>query len=229
LNKYSYALNRPTVLTDQDGAWPGWYHHEIIEDVFGPNGLNLGTHAIETLEFASDWMDSWTAGNQAPKLAFMHGMSDGKHHQSVGEAEQLANDYVNSELQSAVREQLDYESYGNEGISDNALIYFGHALHTVTDEPSPEHDGFQPWYCLVCPSALFHSAAEEYSARSSNEADAEKRYLAHVKANRLWAQYQAALAAERKRRQAEKDKKAPCAPDHGCQQPKATPKQEGPS
>jgi RHS repeat-associated protein len=25
LNKYSYAFNRPTVLVDPDGEWPGWY------------------------------------------------------------------------------------------------------------------------------------------------------------------------------------------------------------
>jgi RHS repeat-associated protein len=39
LNKYSYVFNRPTVLVDPDGQWPGWYHKIIITDVFGGLGL----------------------------------------------------------------------------------------------------------------------------------------------------------------------------------------------
>jgi RHS repeat-associated protein len=199
LNKYSYAFNRPTVLVDLDGKWPGWYHHIIIEDTFG----NLGSHAVAVLESASDWVDSVTAGNQDPKRAFMHAMSNGNTNETAAEAEQETNAYINSELSAAVALQLDYESQGGTGNSDGALTRFGHALHTVTDGTSPEHAGYQPWYCLVCPSAYAHHKAEEKSARSSNAADEEARYLAHIEAARLWRLYQAQLDAERKKKNQE--------------------------
>ena len=205
LNRYSYAFNRPTVLVDSDGKWPGWYHHIIIEDAFG----NLGSHAVAVLESASDWVDSVTAGNQDPKRAFMHAMSNGKTNQKSEEAEQETNAYINSELSAAVALQLDYESHGGTGNSDDALTRFGHALHTVTDRTSPEHAGYQPWYCLVCPSAYAHRRAEEKSARSSNAADEEARYLAHVEAARLWREYQLRLEAERTKQRLE-------CKDHPC-------------
>jgi RHS repeat-associated protein len=196
LNKYSYAFNRPTILIDPDGRWPTWYHHTIIQDTFG----NLGSHSVAVLEAASDWVDSVTAGNQAPERSFMHAMSDGEHHQSVAEAERLTNDYISSEVKAAVDEQIRFESGGGKGNSDAALTRFGHALHTVTDRTSPEHAGYQPWYCLVCASAYDHKNKEERSSKSSDSADMEARYEAHVEAAALWRKYQDDLIKERKRR-----------------------------
>jgi hypothetical protein len=184
------------------------YHHIIIVDTFG----NLGAHSVGVLEAASDWVDSVGAGNQAPERSFMHAMRDGEHNQSVEEAERQTNEYITSELNAAVGKQLAYEAGGGKGNSDDALTNFGHALHTVTDRTSPEHSGYQPWFCLVCLSAYQHSRKEERSARSSNRADEEARYLAHVEAARLWQRYQAQLEAERKKRQQQQ----PCGKDKPC-------------
>jgi RHS repeat-associated protein len=195
LNKYSYAFNRPTVLTDPDGRWPEWYHHIIIENNFS----NLGAHAVSILEAASDWVDSLEAGNHAPERSFMHAMRDGAHNQSVQDAERQTNNYIDNELQAAVADQITYESNGGRGYSDDALAHFGHALHTATDRTSPEHAGYQPWYCLVCPSAYKHRRDEERSARSADNADEEARYEAQMAAAQLWQQYQGELATEREK------------------------------
>jgi RHS repeat-associated protein len=196
LNKYSYVFDRPLVLVDPDGNWPGWYHHIIIHDVFG----NLGQHAEDVLIAASDWVDSVDAGNQAPERSFMHAMRDGEHKQSVQEAERQTENYINTEIDAAVNAQMEFESKGNKGDSDDALNHFGHALHTVTDRTSPEHRGYQPWYCLYCYSAWKHHDAEEDSAKSANQRDEEARYQAHVETARLWNTYQSKLKEERKKK-----------------------------
>jgi RHS repeat-associated protein len=205
-NKYSYVFNRPLTHVDADGEWPTWYHHIIIQDTFG----NLGAHDVSVLEQASDWVDSVTAGNQAPERSFMHAMRDGEHGQTVEDAEQQSNNYVDTELGNAVTAQLFYESQGGKGYGDAALTSFGYALHTVTDSTSPEHTGFQPWYCLSCLSAYSHHKKEERSAKSSDAADEEARYLAHVKAEQLWQRFLQQLKTER----AEEEKQ--CSKNGGC-------------
>jgi hypothetical protein len=211
LNRYSYAFNRPTVLVDPDGEWPTWYHHVIIEDVFGADagGLNLGARAITRLENASDWVDSPI--NQADSQSFMHSMRDGgwSSTQTVEQAEAASLNYVNSELDAAVSAQVSFENSGRSGLSDDALDHFGHALHTKTDATSPEHAGYQPW-CWECPVQVHrHISAEDRSASSNLASDAEARYQAHVAAVNLWWRYQAQLA---ERREEERKKKNPSAP-----------------
>jgi RHS repeat-associated protein len=202
-NRYSYAFNKPVTLVDPNGNWPGWYHHIIIQDTFG----NLGAHAVAILDAASDWVDSVAAGNQAPERAFMHAMRDGADNQTAEDAERESNDYVNSELDHAVQAQVQFEEGGGTGLSDTALTDFGHALHTVTDATSPEHAGFQPWYCLVCRAAYRHHRAEEDSASSGLQTDVHARFLAHIAAEELWKRYQQQLDAERKKRAKAKKKK----------------------
>jgi hypothetical protein len=194
-NKYSYAFNSPLVLTDPDGRWPAEFHHIVVHDVFG----NLGQHAEQVLDAASDWVDSVEAGNQAPERSFMHAMRDGAHNQTVEEAQHLTENYITTEVHSAVDTQIAYEEGGGKGYSDAALTSFGHALHTVTDRTSPEHAGYQPWYCLVCWPALQHRNQEEKSASSSNLQDEEARYQAHVEAARLWYRFLDQLEKARKK------------------------------
>jgi RHS repeat-associated protein len=204
LNKYSYVFNRPTALVDPDGEWPMWFHHVVIEDVFGPKGLNLGARAITTLESASDWVDS--AANQEDSKSYMHSMRVGGWFatQTVDQAEALSLGYINSELDAAVSAQIAFENKGQSGLSDDALDHFGHALHTATDATSPEHAGYQPW-CWECPLQVHnHITAENRSAVSDNASDAEARHQARVAAAFLWERYQAQLA---KRREEEEKKK----------------------
>jgi len=202
-NKYSYAFNRPVALIDDDGDWPTWYHHVIIQDTFG----NLGSHTVAVLDAASDWVDSIQAGNQAPEQSFMHSMRDGAHQQSIEAAEQQSDNYVDSELGAAVNAQLQFEQAGGQGLSDDALTHFGHALHTVTDATSPEHTGFQPGYCLYCPSAYEHHRREEGDASSGLDTDVHARYMAHLAAANLWQRYQRELEDAKKRRERAERKK----------------------
>ena len=197
-NMYAYVRNNPTALTDPTGLWPPWYHHVIIEDVFGPRGFNLGAHAVLELENASDWVDDPWTGNQADSRAFVHAMRNGPSGQSAGEAERESLDYIESELQGAVAAQVLWESGGGKGFSDAALVRFGHALHTATDATSPEHAGYQPW-CVECIGTVWsHHRREERSATSSNLADEEARYQAHVAAAALWARFQEQLEKKQK-------------------------------
>jgi RHS repeat-associated protein len=205
LNKYSYTFNRPTILVDPDGKWPAWYHHVINQDTFG----NLGDHAVEVINAASDWVDSPDAGNQAPERSFMHAMSDGTHNQTVEEAMSLTENYISTELGAGVTEQMAYEARGGRGFNDDALTHFGHAVHTVEDRTSPEHVGYQPWSCFYCWSAWKHHRMEERSARSSEPADAEARHNAHIAAAQLWNRFMRALQEARKEEEVKMKKKEP--------------------
>jgi hypothetical protein len=137
----------------------------------------------------------------------MHSMRDGAHNQTIDDAQRQSVDYVNTELDAAVQAQLTSESNGAQGLNDDALTHFGHALHTVTDATSPEHAGFQPWFCLVCRSAYKHHNDEENSANSSLDTDEHARYLAHRAAADLWQRYQEELRNAREKKQREEEKK----------------------
>ncbi|MBI5282180.1 MAG: RHS repeat-associated core domain-containing protein [Candidatus Solibacter usitatus] len=194
-NKYSYAFNRPTVLVDPDGRWPGWYHHQLIEQQFK---AQLGNHAVQVIQRASDWVDSLP--NQFPGRSFMHAMSNGDIVQSIQDAQRETDQYVDTEMKAAVDQQIKYEMGGGKGFGDDALTRFGHALHTVQDATSPQHRGYQPWYGLNDVRSILHSRREERSTVSRAAADMEARYNAQVAASQLWIRFQAAVTAERQRK-----------------------------
>jgi len=203
LNLYAYVGNNPMTRLDADGHWSAPFHHSLVQDEFG----NLGAHAVQVLDNASDDVDGFTNGGQAAALSYMHSMRDGANNQTVGEAERLAMKYVNTELDSAVKHQISYEQRGGKGLSDRALTNFGHALHTVTDSASPEHRGFQPWYRLVGWDALKHHLKENSSGTSSKPGDVKARNEAHEKAGALWTQYQSMLSDAREKPSAKSDQK----------------------
>lgn len=193
-NKYSYAFNRPTVLVDFDGRWPQWFHHQIFEWEFGANGhtARLGPHGVKVMQDASDWVDCWTCGNQAPDHAYMHAMRDGTVDPEgtyIDVAELTTQTYIDTEVGAAVDAQLAYQNSGHTGYSDDALKHLGHAMHTAQDWTSPQHRGFQPWFCLVCRSGILHTLQEDNAAVSQDSEDAEARHEAYVATERIWNQF----------------------------------------
>jgi hypothetical protein len=148
----------------------------------------LGSDIVKIMEDASDWMDSVKAGNQAPSKAFMHSMRDGTRNQSVLEAERAANKYINDELRTAARIQLEYEADGGEGLSGIAAMFLSHAVHTAMDATSPEHRGYQPW-CLLCLTPIEHKYLEDNSAISADTLEDEARHEAYVAAQSTLMQF----------------------------------------
>jgi RHS repeat-associated protein len=198
-NRYSYGFNNPVRYVDPNGEWPQEYHYQLIHDTFG----HYGSHFEQVLRSANDWVDS--RSNQSPERSFMHGMADGVHLQRPEQARRLADDYVIAELQAAVDQQLHFETNGGTAYSEAALERFGHALHTVTDIETPQHQ-FQPWNGLSSWSGLVegvqHRQAERTAANSGESRDMEARDKAHVAAARIWTRFNQML--ERGRAEARK-------------------------
>src|SRR5579875_903588 len=78
---------------------------------------------------------------------------------------------------------------------------FGQALHTATDELSPEHSGFQPWYVMSSVGGLLrawkHHQDEQYSATSDDPDSELARDEAQYEAGILWDQFNARLQSAR--------------------------------
>jgi len=199
LNKYAYVFNNPLRYVDPDGRWPEWFHHEIIEDLFG----HLGRHAVAVIEGASDWVDSFP--NQLPGKAYMHAMRE--TWQSVAEAEAATNDWIESELGAAAEAQVAHEAAGGIGYSDMALEHFGHALHTVTDRECPAHAGYQRAAYKPL-SIVIHIYNDERAARSFEASAAEARHNAYVAASRLWGRFLQMVAQRNQPAEKEEKKKA---------------------
>ncbi|MGH9571476.1 MAG: RHS repeat-associated core domain-containing protein, partial [Candidatus Angelobacter sp.] len=205
LNKFSYCFNNPLGLTDPDGKWPTWFHHRLIDDDLHGD---LSSSDITIVEHASDWVDSFE--HQAPEYSFMHDMRDGIHNQTQQQAEAETQGYVTNELSAAVTDQINYEKSGGKGFNEDALTHFGHALHTVQDGTSPEHQSNKPWFGIFTFNALNHFVNEGVHAfyalnlpGSDMEAD-EAAYNANIQTVFFWNRFQNALASARKK---EKKKK----------------------
>jgi hypothetical protein len=152
-NRYAYALNNPLSLSDRNGRWPYYIHEDIIYNAFP----NMSQQQSQTLIDASWNMDN-DPGAQSAENSYKHGMRDGLHKQTVAAAEKLATNFIRDEERDAQQIQAQWIASGHTGISPQALAHFGNALHTITDELSPAHAGFQPWYGQgkETPSAIRH-------------------------------------------------------------------------
>jgi hypothetical protein len=83
-------------------------------------------------------------GQQDPAMSYEHGMSDGTTNQDPMVAQQMGDNFISQQVQTAQQAQADWEAQGHTGIAP-ALQAFGNALHTATDRTSPSHRGNQPW------------------------------------------------------------------------------------
>jgi RHS repeat-associated protein len=176
-NRYSYALNNPLAFVDRNGQWPTHIHNEIINEAFP----GLSKNQLKTLQQASHDTDYKNQINghspQDVEASFVHGMSDGEHHQDPMEAQQQGDAFINNNEQAAQQAQADWIASGQTGVAPNALTAFGNALHTVEDRTSPAHEGNQPWYGSWHWSAVQHVWAERsINQNQMNNSVASARY-----------------------------------------------------
>ncbi|MHB8652645.1 MAG: RHS repeat domain-containing protein [Terriglobia bacterium] len=193
-NKYAYALNDPLVYVDPNGKWSTAVHNQIIDQVF-QNILDSG--GIQILKAASLMVDS----DQSLAGSYKHGMS--APFQDPSSAEGLGDMFIEENLQEAVRAQMDWESKhggpddGKVYLSNDALDFFGTALHTATDRTSPWHSGNQTWWGVLNPAASFgHFLGERWLGPSQEEAIGEAEYQARL----LWTRFQNMLKEEREKK-----------------------------
>lgn len=225
-NRYGYVLNNPMSSVDTNGKWTTGEHNAIIDDVFS----NMSDQDRSILKAASAEVDE----DQSPQGAPKHGMSPlpkpGEDPNAVkASAMEAAGNWIDDNLDKAVDAQLAFEdgatSDSNKQAretlnSPDALHFFGLALHTVTDESSPEHIGFQTWHgfgdgafvgagyypSLNDARAALHAGEERISSISPFKTTVELREKARRDAYQLWLIYQARLRAARKNRAKKKHK-----------------------
>jgi RHS repeat-associated protein len=141
LNKYNYAVNNPLTIKDANGLWPFYIHNEIIGESFP----GMSKQDLQSLKDAS-WNMDFGKGQQDPAMSYEHGMSDGTTNQDPMAAQQMGDNFISQQVQTAQQAQADWEAQGHTGIAPAALTAFGNALHTATDRTSPSHRGNQPWH-----------------------------------------------------------------------------------
>jgi RHS repeat-associated protein len=140
-NRYSYVLNNPLSMKDENGLWPWPIHDRIIDQAFP----GLRAQQLQILKDAS-WNMDYRPGQQSAPLSFQHGMRDGLNNQSASDAERDSDGFIAENEHEAKNIQAQWIASGHTGISPLALAAFGNALHTVTDRTSPAHEGYQPWF-----------------------------------------------------------------------------------
>jgi len=146
-NHYSYVGNNPLSATDPNGLWLTPTHKTIIDNSYP----GLSKEQRQILKNSSAEVDTHQGQDDQP----MHGMES--IHNNVWEG--MVNpgiapyDYIQQNEQNAKDIQAAWIASGHTGIAPAALAAFGNALHTVTDEFSPAHEGFQhlhwwgyPWH-----------------------------------------------------------------------------------
>ncbi|HXE13523.1 MAG TPA: RHS repeat-associated core domain-containing protein [Bryobacteraceae bacterium] len=82
-NRYSYALNNPLEMVDQNGLWPWPIHNQIISQAFP----GMSADQLKTLRDAS-WNMDYGPGQQDASKSYQHGMSDGLTSQDPSSAEE---------------------------------------------------------------------------------------------------------------------------------------------
>lgn len=153
-NRYTYTLNNPLALVDRNGLWSISVHHELLSVLYSGR---LSQRQIALLQKVSDDQDS--KRNQLDDRAYKHGQCAPRD----GKCVERINNHINSNLASArgAAEQA-------EGLSNEALVYLGTALHTISDRHSRWHsnpDGspttwsvFPRWW----PSNIIHAVREPF-------------------------------------------------------------------
>jgi len=166
-NRYSYSLNNPLTFVDRNGLWPTWIHNDIIDQAFS----GMSRQDRQALKDASWHMDH-DPGKQSAGLSFEHSMRDGTTNQDRMEAKAAADAFVALEEHKAQKAQADWIASGNTGMSPEALLHFGNALHTVLDGTSPAHIGYQPWFGQSewSPSAWLHALDEAFPLQFMKDA-----------------------------------------------------------
>jgi RHS repeat-associated protein len=148
LNWYSYVGNNPSNFVDPVGLWATKAHEFIITDAFKSC---LSNPQLQKLKDASAYVDR--LAGQRESQAYQHGMRGGAG-QSEQDAKNLANGFIRDQEQKARAAGHKGCKGGYHDIPLAALWEIGQALHTIMDETSPAHEGFQIWYGPPYPTGI---------------------------------------------------------------------------
>lgn len=165
LNLYCLVKNNPTDFYDHLGLWATAVHHQIIDDWL-PESYDsykwhcCTIHVKALLKNGSDNVDGelgskfcdffypgfWLA--QSTGRAYEHAMRSPS--QQTCEAEALYYKFINDHIVRAKRyadlARMEGVLGVNKEFMEIAIAELGKAYHAYSDNESPAHMGFQPWW-----------------------------------------------------------------------------------
>lgn len=139
-------------------VWTPENHDRLLEEAFPGlergGGLLKMKHGSRSVDAKLGVLPITLIESQAPKHAMTPGykvrefMRQGmSREQAVEKAREWAfgeaKSFVDSKGEEAKRLQVEYERQGGSGLSPKALYVFGEGAHTLMDNTSPVHRGFQ--------------------------------------------------------------------------------------
>lgn len=133
INKYSFVGNNPTQFTDPLGLFPSWWWPFDYHQQIGSSALNgfASPRDIQSINWANGDFDART---QDLEYANYHAMR--RPGQSPEVARAVANSFVRDKICLA-------RKYESMGLHTHAMHQMGAAVHTLQDNESPAHSGFQ--------------------------------------------------------------------------------------
>jgi RHS repeat-associated protein len=148
-NRYTYCYNNPLTLVDENGKWPTGTHSRIINQALNTMSEKFRS-AVRWGSIKTDY-----PGTVLERNAHKHAMTPASYITKTcdvdcakGKARQAATEFVNANLNKAAEKFKEAQKYGqgsDQGVAlvKESLTYFGRAIHTVMDNVSPAHGGFQ--------------------------------------------------------------------------------------
>ena len=148
-NRYAFVGNNPLRFVDRTGLWPTSIHELNVDESLpglSPQQRQLLKDASYAVDHSMKYLGVFDS--QSAEASPMHSMSNGNdpdEAHAVGLAITLSDRFIQENEAEARVAQAKWVASGNSGISPQALLAFGNALHTIQDSTSPAHAGFQPW------------------------------------------------------------------------------------